>query len=275
MRLGGFLASGLEALAGTPSVHYLTLPAPLLHAQHWDKGLQARWELADVVSLKAALIDGDWAVGEPSLMRLHNSAANSYPSYAAGAEVRIVSFPGPRHAAGRNGVTAGWEATRGDLGSTWPPGDLYEKRRQDNSTFFVAVRGHVGGGTLEGRAFHVRLERNPLGTGAGSHDPAVVTTGEGAELVWRDVRVAAARLDLYAHAWRMRNRDGTADGEIWPGEINGWLIGARWNDPLAADGGVRSYAGLAYGWIRPDVPDAFGSSRNLRALFRLVLGVQR
>jgi hypothetical protein len=283
LRLGGFLASGLEPLDGAPSVHYLTLPAPLLLAEHWDKGLEARWDPNEAVAVKAAVLDGDWATGEPSLMRLHNSAANSYPSYAAGVTMRPLRFRKGRAPRARRGtVVLGWDATWGQLGSTWPPGNLYEKRRQDDVTLYVAATLGVGATEIEARAFRIRLARNPLGTGAGTHDRAVTTTGEGLEAVWRGVRIAGARLDLYAHAWRLHNRTGVPDGEVWPGEngldarfIDGWMAGMKWVEPVAVGDGIGSYLGLAWGGIRPDVPDAFGSSHHLRALFRVVAGVRR
>jgi hypothetical protein len=283
VRLGGFLASGLEPLDGAPSLYYLTMPAPLLHTQHWDKGGDVTYRFCPhgeaVVTLGLGLLDGDWAVGEASLARLHNSAANSYPSWAGHLEVHPLALAkGSAAASGGADLAIGVEATEGELGSFWSGNQpLEEKRRENNAVGYLRWSRRIASATLEARGFLTRMERNPLANGTGSHVPAVRTRGYGAEVAWRGVAIATARFDLYGNVWRMTNLSGVPDGEIWPAEfglstteIHGFLVGARWVDPVVIATRVQSWVGFSFGQIVPDVPDAWGSSRGLRNLVRLV-----
>ncbi|MFI5142852.1 MAG: hypothetical protein ACHQHM_02355 [Thermoanaerobaculales bacterium] len=287
VRLGGFLASGLEPLDGAPSLYYLTMPAPLLHTQRWDKGLDATYRYcprdAPVLTLGLGMLNGQWAVGEASLARLHNSAANSSPSVAARLELRPLALAFSPSVEERSGaLVLGIDATAGELGSYWTGAQpLAEKRREDNTTAYLGWTRRVGAGELEGRAFFVRMERNPLGNGTGSHVPAVVTRGYGVEAAWRGLPVAGATVDLYTNAWRMKNESGIPDGEIWPAdfgltttEIHGFLAGVRWVNPVPISERVLTSVGFSFGQIVPDVPDAWGSSHGLRNLARLVCTVR-
>lgn len=191
IRCGGFKASGVEELNTPVSYYLLSTPPPLMHATHYDKGAEVGW-FGRHLEASASVIDGDWRMGETSVWKMHQSSANSYPSYAGNLRVKI----GP--------LSAGASATYGDIGSY--PG---EKRRHDSAIGYVEFKSGV---TV--RPFVVGMSRNRDGNGR--HSPAVDTYGYGVEAEWKG---------LYGTAWSMKG-DGE-DGEIWIGSksMAGWSIG--------------------------------------------------
>ena len=172
-KLGAFLAGGLEGLG--VSDHYLSTPAPLMHTQHYDKGIQLGLS-ASWLRLSASVIDGDWAVGEADVFATHNSAANSYPSYAGGIELLSPW-----------GLYAGFTGTYGDLGSN--PG---QKRRQDNAVVYAGGRWEH----FEVRGFGTRAWRNPEGDSSGRNVSAVRMDGYGMEATLRDIKLGEEVFDV-------------------------------------------------------------------------------
>jgi hypothetical protein len=229
---GGFLAAGLEPIAGIPTSYYLAMPPPLLHSQHYDKGFRLGYR-STWLHLDASIINGDWCVGEQDLFALSNSAHNSYPSYGANARIDLA------------GLYLGGTGTYGDIGSY--PG---EKRRQNNLLGYLGGKYRLGGGEFEARGYYAYYERNPNGDGSGSHVKSVDSTGFGAEVAYR-----LPHIDFYGEWWELKRSNDGPDGEIWVGEERlGWGYGGgiRWKDPLSLTAGQGLYLGLFAGELTFD-----------------------
>jgi len=256
VQFGGLLASGLLPLDTIPNQYYLNTPLPLLQSQHYDKGIKINywWGAKDnpIVNLNAALIDGDYAIGESDVFALHNSANNSYPSYAFGWELHPLALT-PKVQKYTGDLYTGVTSTVGDLGSY--PG---EKRRQNNIVTYVGYKRKLGPGIIELRGFLTDMERNPAGDGSGNHVDPIRTRGVGGELAYRDCHMFNQSFDYYVSLWRMYNRDDKADGEIWltdeMGSLKGWSFGVKWNDPFNITKHRISYLGVQYTRVTVDDP---------------------
>lgn len=185
----GTVCEGLGAGPGTLSEHYLALPAPVLHSQHFDKGGSLRWRGWDIVSVDATVQDGDWCLGEPDVWALSDSRNNSTPGVGGTVKLRLGWFEA--------GASGNW----GDVGSY--PG---AKRRQHNVSIYAL--GKAFG--IETRLSAHQMWRNPAGDGSGNHVAAVVTRGYVAE-----VGYTVGSVKLGAHVWWMGKEGCVPDGEIW------------------------------------------------------------
>lgn len=196
-RVGAFKFSGIFELR-TPTEYYLfKQPPPLMHATHYDKGIEIGYSNS-FVDISASILDGDWCMGESSVLTNLNSSSNSYPSYAANININKDRF------------IAGLSGTYGDMGSN--PGD---KRREDSVIGYLGYRGAF---TL--RPFVVGIFRNLSGNGFGRHDRSVDTIGYGIEGEWKG---------LYGCIWNMENKTGLVDNEVWIDSLDmfGWSVGYK------------------------------------------------
>lgn len=200
--VGGFRASGLGPLAAMGR-YYLNTPLPLLHTQHFDKGVELAYLLGEephpTLDIAVSVVDGDWAIGEPSLFTLGSSAANSSPSFAAHAFVRPI-----------DPIRIGVSGTLGKTGSN--PG---QKRRQNSLVAFIEMFCPVGQSELAVRGFGTYTERNPAGDSNGGASPVVDTVGYGAEIALSRIRAGDLELTAYATGWGMTRQSDQNDGEIW------------------------------------------------------------
>ena len=249
LKFGAFLAAGLQPLEGIPTAYSLSAPIPLVFSQHYDKGVLVSYSFRSMVNLDLGVIDGDYTTGEPDALKLHNSANNSSPSLSGGLKLVIPKIPGTLYLA-----ASGTTGTQGSY-----PG---QKRRQDNLTLCVDYQYKTKPCTIEVRPFFTTTARNPQGDGSGRHVPPIRIQGYGAELVLRDIPIRIATLDLYSSLWQAENLSTLPDGELFLGNstrLEGWTVGARFNDPGGITTRRNSYVGVTYSLITIDNPDAYPS----------------